>query len=152
APGTRCGHGRSWPPRWRRTPTQHASRVRCACSARPPMLRRTPGSTPPARSPTHAQTRRCGRFAVMYPPGYHLTLLRGDDGTPFADPAEQERVWGRRWGAHDEVGRLRSVLVRRPRREFAVVRAECWSEDAGALVDPDGLWYWESRDPPDLDL
>jgi N-dimethylarginine dimethylaminohydrolase len=88
----------------------------------------------------------------MYPPGYHLTLLRGDDGTPFADSAEQERVWGRSWGAHDEVGPLRTVLVRRPRREFATVRADCWNEDAGALVDPDGLWYWESRDPPDLDL
>lgn len=88
----------------------------------------------------------------MYPPGYHLTLLRGDDGTPFADAAEQERVWGRRWGANDEVGTLRTVLVRRPRGEFAAVRADCWNEDAGALVDPDGLWYWESRDPPDVDL
>jgi N-dimethylarginine dimethylaminohydrolase len=87
-----------------------------------------------------------------YPPGYHLTLLRGDDGTPFADPGEQERVWGRAWGAHDEVGRLRSVLVRRPRGEFGTVRADCWDEDAGALVDPGGLWYWEDRRPPDLEL
>ena len=85
-----------------------------------------------------------------FPPGYHLTLLRGDDGTPFADPGELERVWGRRWGATDEVGRLRMVLVRRPRDEFAAVRAECWSDDAGALVDPDGLWYWEDRTAPDL--
>jgi N-dimethylarginine dimethylaminohydrolase len=87
-----------------------------------------------------------------YPPGFHLTLLRGDDGAPFADPAEQERVWGRRWGAHDEVGRLRSVLVRPPRGEFAAVRADCWRDDAAALVDPDGLWYWEDRAAPDLDL
>ena len=50
-----------------------------------------------------------------YPFGYHLTKLRGDDGTPFADPAEQERVWGREWGAADEVGRLRMALVRSPR-------------------------------------
>jgi len=34
-----------------------------------------------------------------YPFGYHLTKLHGDDGTPFADPAEQKRVWGRQWGA-----------------------------------------------------
>jgi N-dimethylarginine dimethylaminohydrolase len=88
----------------------------------------------------------------MFPPGYHLTLLRGDDGTPFHDRAEQERLWGRRWGAVDEVGRLRMVLVRRPRGEFGAVRADCWDEGAGALVDPDGLWYWESREPPDLDL
>ncbi len=85
-----------------------------------------------------------------YPFGYHLTKLRGDDGTPFADPAEQERVWGREWGAADEVGRLRMALVRRPRGEFGSVRADCWDEDSGALVDPEGLWYWESRTPPDL--
>src|SRR5919108_812150 len=91
-------------------------------------------------------------MATPYPPGYHLTLLRGDDGTPFSHPAEQERVWGRAWGAHDEVGRLRTVLVRRPRDEFASVRADCWHEEAGALVDPDGLWYWEDRRPPDLEL
>ena len=87
-----------------------------------------------------------------YPPGYHLTLLRGDDGTPFSDPGELERVWGRRWGAVDEVGQLRSVLVRRPRNEFAAVRSDSWSDDAGVLVDPDGLWYWEDRAEPDLTL
>jgi N-dimethylarginine dimethylaminohydrolase len=87
-----------------------------------------------------------------YPPGFHLTLLRGDDGRPFADAAEQQRLWGRVWGAQDEVGRLRSVLVRSPRDEFACVRADSWRDDAGALVDPDGLWYWEHRSPPDLAL
>ena len=87
-----------------------------------------------------------------YPFGFHLTKLRGDDGTPFSDPAEQQRVWGREWGAADEVGRLRMALVRRPRGEFGAVRADCWDEDSGALVDPEGLWYWESRTPPDLAL
>ncbi len=87
-----------------------------------------------------------------YPFGFHLTKLRGDDGTPFSDPAEQLRVWGREWGAADDVGRLRMALVRRPRGEFGAVRADCWDEDSGALVDPDGLWYWESRTPPDLAL
>src|SRR5436190_13231734 len=87
-----------------------------------------------------------------YPPGYHLTLLRGDDGTPFADPGVQERLWGRRWGATVEVGRLRSVLVRSPRGEFGLVREDAWRDDAGALVDPDGLWYWEGRQAPDPDL
>src|SRR3954451_3220788 len=95
---------------------------------------------------------RLGRLSGGYPFGYHLTRLRGDDGTPFADPAEQERVWGRPWGAADEVGRLRMALVRRPRGEFAAVRADCWDEDCGALVDPDGLWYWEDRTAPDLAL
>jgi hypothetical protein len=75
-----------------------------------------------------------------YPFGFHLTKLRGDDGKPFSDPAEQLRVWGREWGAADEVGRLRMALVRRPRGEFGAVRADCWDEDSGALVDPEGLW------------
>ena len=61
-------------------------------------------------------------------------------------------MWGREWGAADEVGRLRMALVRRPRGEFGAVRADCWDEDSGALVDPEGLWYWESRTPPDLAL
>jgi N-dimethylarginine dimethylaminohydrolase len=70
---------------------------------------------------------------------------------PFEDPGELERVWGRRWGASDEVGRLRVVLVREPQGEWARVRADAWNEAAGALVDPDGGWYWESREEPDLD-
>jgi N-dimethylarginine dimethylaminohydrolase len=62
-----------------------------------------------------------------------------------------EEVWGRRWGAHDETGVLRSVLVRPPSRGLANVRADAWDEEAQALVDPDGRWYWTDRRPPDLD-
>jgi N-dimethylarginine dimethylaminohydrolase len=89
--------------------------------------------------------------APRFPFGYHLTLLRGDDGTPFHDPAEQERVWGRSWGAYDEVGQLRTVLVRRPGREYERIDGAAWNDDAGALVDPEGMWYWESREPPVID-
>ena len=83
------------------------------------------------------------------PYGYHLSLCPSQPEPPFQDAAELERVWGRRWGASDEVGRLRSVLVRAPRGEWDVVRADAWNEAAGALVDPGGMWYWESREPPD---
>jgi N-dimethylarginine dimethylaminohydrolase len=83
------------------------------------------------------------------PYGYHLSLCPSRPEPPFGDPAELERVWGRRWGASDEVGRLRMVLVRAPRGEWDVVRADAWNEAAGALVDPGGMWYWESREPPD---
>ena len=62
-----------------------------------------------------------------------------------------EEVWGRRWGAHDETGVLRSVLVRPPSRGLARIRADAWDADAKALVDPDGRWYWTDRRPPDLD-
>jgi N-dimethylarginine dimethylaminohydrolase len=61
-----------------------------------------------------------------------------------------EEVWGRRWGAHDETGVLRSVLVRPPSRGLARIRADAWDEDAHALVDPDGRWYWTDRRLPDL--
>jgi N-dimethylarginine dimethylaminohydrolase len=70
----------------------------------------------------------------------------------FHDPGELERVWGAQWGSHDEVGRLRDVLMRRPGSEFAQIREDAWNEAAGALVDPNGGWYWESRVGPDLEL
>ena len=60
-------------------------------------------------------------------------------------------MWGAEWGAPDEAGPLRSVLVRRPGGGLARMRADAWDEDAQALVDPDGRWYWTDRTPPDLD-
>ena len=42
--------------------------------------------------------------------------------------------------------------MRVPGDEFARVRTDCWDERAQALVDPDGGWYWESREAPDLEL
>jgi N-dimethylarginine dimethylaminohydrolase len=95
---------------------------------------------------------RAVRAIERQPFGYHLSLCPSVPEPPFDDPGELERVWGQRWGASDEVGRLRTVLVRTPRDEWAVVRADAWNEAAGALVDPDGMWYWESRTPPDLAL
>jgi N-dimethylarginine dimethylaminohydrolase len=93
-----------------------------------------------------------GSALERQPFGYHLSLCPAVPEPPFHDPGELERVWGRRWGATDDVGRLRSVLVRAPRDEWAAVRADAWNEAAGALVDPAGMWYWESRTPPDLAL
>ncbi|HEY3763808.1 MAG TPA: arginine deiminase family protein [Gaiellales bacterium] len=90
--------------------------------------------------------------AERQPFGYHLSLCPAQPEPPFEDAAELERVWGRRWGASDEVGRLRVVLVRAPQGEWDVVRADAWNEAAGALVDPGGMWYWESRDVPDREL
>lgn len=61
-----------------------------------------------------------------------------------------ETSWGARWGASDEVGRLRRVVVRRPGHEFDVIDPSAWDEEIGALVDPRGMWYWTDRDPPRL--
>ncbi len=83
------------------------------------------------------------------PPDLHQTRMASAAEPPFED--ELERVWGARWGAWDEVGRLRRVLMRRPGEELSLVRADAWDEEAQALVDPDGQWYWTDRDPPDLE-
>ncbi len=79
--------------------------------------------------------------------------LMGPEASPgFHDPAELEGVWGRRWGAADEVGRLRSVLMRRPGRGLAAARAEHYDSDLDAFVDPKLRWYWTGDTLPDLDL
>ncbi len=85
-----------------------------------------------------------------YPEGYAVSRCPALAEPPFEDAGELAHVWGASWGAHDEVGPLRSVLVRAPGDEYARVRADCWDERAQALVDPDGGWYWESRDVPDV--
>jgi N-dimethylarginine dimethylaminohydrolase len=72
-----------------------------------------------------------------------------------AEPAfvdELVSVWGDSFGAHDEVGVLRRVMVRAPGDELTLIREDAWDEELGALVDPDGHWYWTDRRPPDLDL
>lgn len=79
--------------------------------------------------------------------------LLGPEPEPgFFDPAELERTWGRRWGAADEVGRLRSALVRSPGEGLADIRADAYDADLDALVDPDRRWYWTGAKLPDLDL
>jgi len=77
--------------------------------------------------------------------------LMGPEPLPsFHD--ELEEVWGRRWGAADEVSRLRSVLMRRPSAGLGAIRADAYDPDMDAFVDPDRRWYWTGRDLPDLDL
>src|SRR4051812_7555553 len=82
------------------------------------------------------------------PPDLHQARMEPAAEPPFHD--ELEAVWGRTWGASDEVGPLRRVLVRRPGDEFERIREDAWDEQAQALVDPDGHWYWTDRQPPDL--
>ena len=88
----------------------------------------------------------------VFPESYHQMLCPPVAEPPFQDPRELERVWGERWGSVDEVGALRSVLMRRPGPELEQIRADAWNPAAQALVDPNGGWYWESEDPPDLPL
>jgi N-dimethylarginine dimethylaminohydrolase len=93
-----------------------------------------------------------GESRDVFPDSYHQMLCPPVAEPAFEDPGELERVWGARWGSVDEVGTLRSVLMRRPGRELEQISADAWNPAAGALVDPNGGWYWESREPPDLQL
>ena len=79
----------------------------------------------------------------------HQTRMATAAEPPFHD--EVADVWGRPWGAHDEVGRLHVALVRPPGPALRRIRADAWDEELGALVDPDGGWYWTRRTPPDLE-
>src|SRR4051794_2147376 len=82
------------------------------------------------------------------PPDLHQTRMRAAAEPPFHE--ELTAGWGAEWGAWDEVGPLKRVLVRRPADELKVVRADAWDEEAQALVDPEGSWYWTDRSEPDL--
>ena len=88
----------------------------------------------------------------VFPDSFHQMLCPPVAEPAFEDPSELQRVWGQRWGSVDEVGILRSVLVRSPGRELEKIEAGAWNPAARALVDPDGGWYWESEEPPDLPL
>ncbi|MBN9202022.1 MAG: amidinotransferase [Microbacterium sp. SCN 70-18] len=82
---------------------------------------------------------------------YFHKLLGPEPEPAFSDPAELERNWGRRWGRGDETSPLRMVLVRRPNPGMADIRADAWSEEAQALVDPDRNWYYKRSTPPDME-
>jgi N-dimethylarginine dimethylaminohydrolase len=88
----------------------------------------------------------------VLPEAYHQSLFPPAPEPPFESVEELVRVWGERWGANSEVGRLRAVLMRRPGAELERIRADGWDASVGALVDADEGWYWESEAPPDLDL
>ena len=78
--------------------------------------------------------------------------LMGPEGSPgFLDHQEMEGSWGRRWGAADEVSRLRSVLMRRPAAGLAHIDAGAYSPELDALVDPHRRWYWTGKDAPDVE-
>lgn len=79
--------------------------------------------------------------------------LMGPEPSPgFLELGELEASWGRRWGAADEVGRLRSVLMRRPSAGLEAITADAYDPDLDAYVDPERRWYWTGHDLPDLDL
>ena len=90
--------------------------------------------------------------ADLAPEAYYQVLCPPAAEPSFETNEEMVNVWGERWGASDEVGPLRSVLMRRPGDELARIRSDAWNVAAQALVDPNGGWYWTSSTPPNLEL
>jgi N-dimethylarginine dimethylaminohydrolase len=72
----------------------------------------------------------------------------------FSEDGQLERVWGARWGASDEVGKLEVVMVRRPSkalREVAELGEAAYRADLNAYLDPNLGWYWAGHELPDLE-
>lgn len=79
--------------------------------------------------------------------------LMAPEGSPgFLNHAELEATWGRRWGAADEVSRLRMVLMRRPSTCLGDFTADSYDPAVDAFVAPGGRGYWTGPDLPDFDL
>ncbi|WP_206674233.1 dimethylarginine dimethylaminohydrolase family protein [Pseudactinotalea suaedae] len=82
-------------------------------------------------------------------------LLGPEPDPAFLSASELESGWGRRWGAQDEVGRLRVAMLRRPStilEQVAELGEAAWSPELGAYLDPDRRWYWAGHALPDLNL
>jgi len=83
--------------------------------------------------------------------GYFHRLM-GPEGAPgFLEHEELEGTWGRRWGAADEVSRLRTVLMRRPSACLGDFTADMYDASMDALIAPNGRGYWTGREVPDMD-
>jgi N-dimethylarginine dimethylaminohydrolase len=68
-------------------------------------------------------------------------------------PQMLEKVWGRRWGVNNDVGRLRLVLVSRPGVEWDIMMSGgAYDENAQAWIGPEMTWYWAHKDRPNMQL
>lgn len=84
---------------------------------------------------------------------YHEMHRRipGEPEPAFEDPAMLEKVWGRRWGVNNDVGRLRTVLVSRPGKEWEVMMSGGeYIEELGRWIGADNMWYWGDKERPEL--
>lgn len=84
--------------------------------------------------------------------GKFHNLLGPEPYPVFSDTAELQQNWGRKWGAADEVSKLRSVMMRRPSKGLKAVVPTAWNEEMQAYVDPGLNWYWAGKELPDLEL
>ena len=85
---------------------------------------------------------------------YHIVLERIPPRAEpaFEAPEMQERVWGRRWGVLNDVGRLRFVALHRPGDEMRTIDPDNYDESIEALIDDREQWYWRDSEGPDIAL
>ena len=86
----------------------------------------------------------------MLPDAYYQLLCPPVAQPGFTDRAELAARWGECWGSSDEVGALRVALMRHPGDELEQIKRSAWDPGVGALVDPDGGWYWTGDRAPDV--
>lgn len=79
-----------------------------------------------------------------------IKTFASEPSPAFEAPAQQQAVWGRRWGCNSDVGKLRLVLMHRPGAELNVVDPTKRIEHLGAYGDEATGWYWRGREIPDL--
>jgi N-dimethylarginine dimethylaminohydrolase len=78
-------------------------------------------------------------------------IIRAEPEPAFEEAAMLEKVWGRRWGVSNDVGRLRRVLVSRPGTEWEIMMSGgTFVPEAEAWIGPDHMWYWNGRERPNL--
>ena len=79
----------------------------------------------------------------------HQTRMATAAEPPFHD--EVEAVWGRRVGRRaTRSGACAACSSARPGRRWSGSAPTPGTRICGALVDPDGGWYWTRREPPDV--
>ena len=89
---------------------------------------------------------------------YHayMNLHRRIPGEPepaFEEQKMLEKVWGKKWGINNDVGKLRMALVSRPGRDWEPMMSESeyyYQEEIHAKLGPQSMWYWKDRKLPDL--
>lgn len=84
----------------------------------------------------------------------YMNLHRRIPGEPepaFEEPAMLEKVWGRKWGINNDVGKLRMALVCRPGKEWEpMMSGGEYVEETKALIGPNNMWYYCDCEPPVL--
>lgn len=88
-------------------------------------------------------------------PEYYHSVLKHIPPRPepaFESSEMMERVWGRDWGCHDDVGVLTDIVLHRPGDENLVMTDEHYDPEIEALIDRDAQWYFRSDRAPDLAL